>query len=74
MFWYLCRGELPQKIAELHDRYGPVVRLAPTELSFINEGAWAPIYNKPVGKPQLRKDPSKYRFHTFEIHLVQPGP
>jgi hypothetical protein len=60
MFYYLCAGRLPYKIAELHAKYGPVVRVAPTELSFNNEDAWWPIYAKQVNKPQLKKDPTLF--------------
>ena len=28
----------------MHERYGPVVRLAPYEVSFIDEKAWSDIY------------------------------
>jgi hypothetical protein len=37
-------------------RYGPVVRLAPTEVSFISD-AWHDIYGKHSGQAQLKKDP-----------------
>lgn len=60
MFYHLCRGTLPSRISELHAKYGKVVRVAPTELSFVAEEAWAPIYNKPTHRPQLQKDPSKW--------------
>ncbi|KAG4429108.1 hypothetical protein IFR05_015410 [Cadophora sp. M221] len=56
--YYLARGRLPYKIHELHNIYGPVVRLAPNELSFIAAEAWEGIYSK-SGKVQLQKD------HTF---------
>lgn len=36
------------KIKAVHDIYGPVVRIAPNELSFISPGAWDDIYS---GKP-----------------------
>ena len=35
---------MPFKIKELHDRYGPVVRTAPNELSFVDPRAWKDIY------------------------------
>ncbi|KAK0125567.1 hypothetical protein ONS96_009403 [Cadophora gregata f. sp. sojae] len=57
--YYLFKGCLPYKILELHNRYGPVVRLAPNELSFITADAWNDIYGKPSKKPQLQKE------HTF---------
>ncbi|KAL5326537.1 hypothetical protein ACEPPN_004223 [Leptodophora sp. 'Broadleaf-Isolate-01'] len=57
--YYLARGRLPYKIHELHEKYGPVVRLAPSELSFIDDKAWEDIYSRFSGKFQLQKD------HTF---------
>ena len=40
----LQNGTLPIKIKALHDIYGPVVRVAPNELSFITPEAWKDIY------------------------------
>lgn len=41
----------------MHHKYGPVVRTAPNELSFCEEGAWLDIYGKPVSRStQLPKD------------------
>ena len=47
-----ARGDLYQQIALYHQRYGPVVRVAPNELSFSDPAAWQPIYNS---RPQLTK-------------------
>lgn len=41
----LQNGTLPMKIKDLHDIYGPVVRIAPNELSFISPTAWDDIYS-----------------------------
>jgi len=60
-FYNLARGRLHSRIHELHEKYGPVVRLAPGEISFITESAWADIYLKPVGKPQLQKEPLQFK-------------
>ena len=38
------RGTEPQTLHRLHLHYGPVVRLAPNELSFIDAKAWKDIY------------------------------
>ena len=46
----LQNGALPTKMKALHDVYGPVVRVAPNELSFITPEAWKDIYcDKPNG-------------------------
>lgn len=42
-------GNLPQTVKELHDQYGPVVRIAPFELSFIDSQAWKDIYGHHQG-------------------------
>jgi hypothetical protein len=52
---YLFRGILPFKVAELHEKYGPIIRVGPNELSYITEDAWNDIYGKVPGKPQLVK-------------------
>ncbi|KAH8667962.1 cytochrome P450 [Tricladium varicosporioides] len=55
----IFRGRLPYRIAEIHDKYGPVVRIAPAEVSFINN-AWNDIYGKQPGQPQLGRDPKEW--------------
>src|SRR5208282_5607350 len=52
---HLFRGGLPYAVSELHEKYGPVVRILPNELSYITEDAWNDIYGKFPGKPQLVK-------------------
>ncbi|KAE9980669.1 hypothetical protein BLS_008476 [Venturia inaequalis] len=66
--WYINRaftGTLPCDIKKLHDQYGPVVRIAPNELSYNHPGAWQAIYgsnaSSETGLKQLfRKDPVFY--------------
>lgn len=43
---HLLSGTLPHHVADLHARYGPVVRLAPNELSFTDPRAWRDIYTR----------------------------
>jgi len=54
---YLLRGILAYKIAELHAKYGPVVRITPNELSYITEDAWGDIFPKQPGIGVLEKNP-----------------
>jgi len=54
--YYTYQGTLHHKIAEVHEKYGHVVRVAPDELSYIDEGAWNDIYHK-IGGKQLDRDP-----------------
>ncbi|KAI0904195.1 cytochrome P450 [Ustulina deusta] len=48
------RGETYKWLDELHEKYGPVVRIAPGELTTISPGSWKDIYLK---RPQRPKDP-----------------
>ncbi|KAH8650038.1 putative P450 monooxygenase [Xylariales sp. PMI_506] len=58
--WYgvhMIRGDAPMSVAKVHDRYGPVVRIAPDELSFISGRAWKDIYgHRKPGEPEFTKD------------------
>ncbi|KAL3476514.1 cytochrome P450 [Aspergillus californicus] len=55
--WSLASGSNHVKVKSLHDRYGPVVRIAPDELSFISPSAWQDIYTKgPANKGLLRSE------------------
>lgn len=58
-FYHLVIGRLPYKILELQKQYGPVVRIAPIEVLFTTESVWS-IYLKPVGKPQLQREPNTF--------------
>ena len=53
----LHRGRWPFDVKKLHDKYGPIVRLMPTELSFSDPQAWKDIYGHRQGHPQFHKDP-----------------
>ena len=55
--YYTIRGFLPHKIAEFHKKFGPVIRIAPSQLSYITEDAWSDIYGKKHGVKPLQKDP-----------------
>ncbi|KAH8900663.1 putative P450 monooxygenase [Thozetella sp. PMI_491] len=59
-YWFVrshLRGSTPLDILKLHNRYGPIVRVAPNELSYVNPIAWQEIYgHKKAGQPELSKD------------------
>ncbi|KAG6357388.1 hypothetical protein INS49_013265 [Diaporthe citri] len=42
-------GRQPYEILKLHEKYGPVVRVAPNELSFNTAQSWRDIYEKKKG-------------------------
>ncbi|KAK4498607.1 hypothetical protein PRZ48_011266 [Zasmidium cellare] len=54
------QGVLPFRVLEFHRRYGPVVRIAPNELSFIDKAAWQDIYGLLPDRTQNRKDREAY--------------
>uniref|UniRef100_A0A8H7N2U8 Uncharacterized protein n=1 Tax=Bionectria ochroleuca TaxID=29856 RepID=A0A8H7N2U8_BIOOC len=64
----LLRGRLPFYVKHIHDRYGPVVRLTPTELSFNSERSWKDIYGSRPGHANFHKDP----IHVGSVQAV-PG-
>ncbi|KIW76438.1 hypothetical protein Z517_11184 [Fonsecaea pedrosoi CBS 271.37] len=56
--WTAISGEIHNKISDLHQTYGPVVRTAPNELSYISDNAWKQIYgHRPVEMPKDLKGP-----------------
>jgi cytochrome P450 len=40
------KGRLGWRIREMHQKYGPVVRIAPDELSYTTSSAWKKIYGQ----------------------------
>ncbi|KAJ0344631.1 hypothetical protein COL154_004425 [Colletotrichum chrysophilum] len=64
----LLRGRIPFWVKACHDKYGPVVRVSPNELSFDNEAAWKDIYGSRPGHKNFHKDP----IHVGSIQSV-PG-
>ncbi|KAK0862468.1 hypothetical protein LTR87_016570 [Friedmanniomyces endolithicus] len=58
--YYNIRGHLPFKVHEFHRRYGPVVRIAPDHMSFIEPEAWNDICGLLPGRVQNRKDKRAY--------------
>ncbi|KLU89743.1 cytochrome P450 monooxygenase [Magnaporthiopsis poae ATCC 64411] len=55
--WALLRARQPKAYKKLHDKYGPVVRVAPNELSFIDVEAWDDIYGFLKSTPNFEKSP-----------------
>ncbi|KAL8906323.1 MAG: hypothetical protein Q9207_002098 [Kuettlingeria erythrocarpa] len=54
------RGRIVKELSALHDRYGDVVRVSPTGLSFIHPDAWLDIYGQRPDEPRFEKDPIRY--------------
>jgi cytochrome P450 len=59
---HMTSGNWPFKLAKLHEKYGPVVRYGPNDLSFIDSSAWKDIYgHRTVAKEPMSKDLRMYR-------------
>ena len=66
----LIRGDLVHRTHALHEKYGPVVRLAPNELSFIEAQAWQDIYGFHAGRPHFPKNPLWMQPGDDGIHSI----
>ena len=53
--YHVLSGSWVHKVLALHEEYGPVVRVAPDEISYITEEAWNDIYKTPRSQEQLKK-------------------
>ncbi|KAL8726429.1 MAG: hypothetical protein Q9166_006707 [cf. Caloplaca sp. 2 TL-2023] len=51
---HVINGDLWKKLDQLHQQYGPIVRIGPDEITTILPSAWRDIY---TARPQLPKDP-----------------
>ncbi|ROV87881.1 hypothetical protein VSDG_09530 [Cytospora chrysosperma] len=70
--WRLWQGQLHENVKQLHDIYGPVVRIAPDELSFNVNSAWNAIY---CGGPSNKGFPKHNAYRnaqTFESLFDAP--
>lgn len=54
--WFAIHGTLPFRILELHKQYGPVVRIAPDELSYATSQAWKDVFQNRPGHEEFPKD------------------
>jgi len=57
---YLINGNLTHEIRKLHQKYGPVVRIAPNELSYSTSNGWNDIYGFRNNKAEMAKDTPFY--------------
>lgn len=64
----MFKGEMPLWIHQQHLKYGPVVRYAPNELSYIDPGVWKEVYG--YGERALTKNMA---FYGPDIHGSPPG-
>ncbi|KAK3301698.1 cytochrome P450 [Chaetomium strumarium] len=60
--YHSLRGDWQFKLKQLHDRYGPVLRYTPDNVSFTTPGAWKTIYgHRAAGQKTFVKDRITYR-------------
>jgi cytochrome P450 len=58
----LIAGDWPFVLAQLHEQYGPIVRYAPNDVSFIGARAWKDIYGyRTSSREAMSKDLRQYR-------------
>lgn len=61
VLYYRSTGKAISWNHQLHQKYGPIVRVAPNELSFIQPEGWRDIYGHRIGgKPSFAKDIAFY--------------
>ncbi|KAJ4251357.1 hypothetical protein NW762_011338 [Fusarium torreyae] len=62
LFYHLVQGDWVTTLSKLHDQYGPAVRYAPNDVSFITADAVKTIYgHKTAGGQEFKKDLRMYR-------------
>ncbi|CAJ2512852.1 Uu.00g009710.m01.CDS01 [Anthostomella pinea] len=59
--WSLLRGTIVHDVEKLHRRYGPVLRIAPDEVTYAREDAWVDIFHPRPGHRPFLKDPTWWR-------------
>ncbi|KAF1993248.1 cytochrome P450 [Amniculicola lignicola CBS 123094] len=55
--YYFLSGRQPYSLLSLHEKYGPVVRIAPNEISFSSANSWKDIYGFRTGHRPFIKSP-----------------
>ncbi|KAL2008516.1 hypothetical protein VTN00DRAFT_6710 [Thermoascus crustaceus] len=55
--WALLKGTIVHDIEKLHRRYGPILRIAPDEVTFSKPEAWTDIFQIHPDHQQFLKDP-----------------
>lgn len=55
--WALLKGTIVHDFEIFHNIYGPILRIAPNEVTFADEAAWADIFQIGMDNEQFLKDP-----------------
>jgi cytochrome P450 len=70
----LTSGTSPQTHKEIHDKYGPVVRISPNQLSFCSASSWKDIYGHVGGRQQfLKSDTYQNEYHPNIVSARDPA-
>lgn len=70
----LTSGTSPQTHKEIHDKYGPVVRISPNQLSFCSASSWKDIYGHVGGRQQfLKSDTYENEYHPSIVSARDPA-
>lgn len=54
-------GKIHRQLKDFHDQYGPIIRIAPNELSYADATAWKDIYHNRPGHQQLERNRTWFR-------------
>ncbi|KAK9413548.1 putative Cytochrome P450 [Seiridium unicorne] len=70
-----ARGEMGHYVADLHRKYGPIVRIGPDELAFSDPQAWKDIYGHSApGQEEFPKYDKLYRpFDGMPTSIISAG-
>lgn len=68
----LVKGNQHLYYTSLHEKYGPVVRVSPDELSFVSVDAREEIYGLRVSRPDRALKNLFFRFFFFQGSLPNP--
>lgn len=55
--WALLKGTIVHDLERFHNIHGPILRIAPNEVTFADEAAWADIFQTRMDSEQFLKDP-----------------
>ncbi|KAI1001144.1 Cytochrome P450 monooxygenase [Podosphaera aphanis] len=59
--YHIFKGDILSHVIKLHENYGSIVRVSPTELSFIEEQAWPEIYGHASSSDKTGNLPKDFR-------------
>lgn len=67
-------GTSPQTHKKIHDKYGPVVRISPNQLSFCSASSWKDIHGHVGGRQQfLKSDAYTNEYHPSIVSARDPA-